>query len=356
MRNSLAYRGLLLLAIALSVVAFTAYYTDDRVVMGQTEDSVSKKTGGGERMLIVLAAPSIHDSYYRKHFNALLAFHTSFAQAAKEHDDLIVLADADTLPRLRGKIPDDQLLEADLADIWMRDFATVHPRRMVSFRYDRPKEPVVKKTFNNFVKRYQLNVSKNELKVDGGNVVDNGTDSAIMTEKVYARNPGVSPAQVRSRIKRALGLKRLAIIPMDDEYLGHSDGMVLWLSPTSVLMNRYQEDPDFTYDVESALRKSLPGVRIHKIPGAGYGEKYGRYASACGIYVNATVTDRAIYVPVFDEDADEAALELIRAHTNKSVVPLYAGDICELGGSARCLSWQLTGENAQKLIRAARKN
>lgn len=311
--------------------------------------------GAENRMLVMVSAPSIDDPYYREHFAAFLRFYTDFARAARDHDHFIVLADAETLPRLRGKIPDRQLLEAKVADVWVRDFGTLHPRRMVQFRYDRPREAFIQKSFRDFARRRGLRFEQSSLKIDGGNFVDNGGDAAIMTDKIYARNPGIAPGQLRAQLRKTLGLKHLAIIPMDDEYLGHSDGMVLFASPNTVLMNEYADDPEFTEEVEAALRTALPGFQIHRVPGAGYGEKYGRYASACGIYVNATVTDNAIYVPVFDDaSADRAALNAIRARTQKAVVPVPAGEICELGGSVRCLSSQLSGENARRLLAAAR--
>ncbi len=51
-------------------------------------------------------------------------------------DNIVVLADNNTLPYLRGKLPEDILLEAEIQDIWMRDFTTVLPSKMIQFVYD----------------------------------------------------------------------------------------------------------------------------------------------------------------------------------------------------------------------------
>ena len=53
---------------------------------------------------------------------------------------------------------------------------------------------------------------------------------------------------------------------------------------------------------------------------------------------------------------DNAALSIIRQNTAKNVFPINAEDVCPMGGGVRCLTWQLTGENAEKLILAARKD
>lgn len=50
---------------------------------------------------------------------------------------------------------------------------------------------------------------------------------------------------------------------------------------------------------------------------------------------------------------EKEALELIRANTDKEVVEINAEKVCPMGGSVRCLTWQLAGENAEKLITAA---
>ena len=314
-----------------------------------------------ERMLLVIQAPSINDNYYKKHFRRLLEFDIRYAKAVIGHDNVLVLADADTMPHLKGKLPPDVLLESNIEDIWLRDFTSVHPERMVRFKYERSgAESHVQKSFLRFAARHKVGFRSGLLKVDGGNVVDNGGELIIMTNKVFERNSRLSEAGVLKRLKFALSAKRIAIIPMDDEYLGHADGMVMFTGPRRVLMNRFPEDPRFYKRVKSALQKQLPGVNIADIPGASYGkqegEKYGPYASACGIYVNAAVTYKYIYTPTFGMAADRQALKVIRAHTDKTVIAVPAGGVCKLGGSVRCLTWQVTGENAAKLIRAARSS
>ncbi len=37
-----------------------------------------------------------------------------------------------------------------------------------------------------------------------------------------------------------------------------------------------------------------------------------------------------------------------------TTTPSVKGSVCFIGGSVRCLSWQLTGANARKIIEAAR--
>ena len=99
----------------------------------------------------------------------------------------------------------------------------------------------------------------------------------------------------------------------------------------------------------------MKNINIIEIEGSGYGKKYGKFASACGIYVNSVVTNKYIYVPVFNKPKDKKVIETIQNNTSKTVITINAENVCFLGGSVRCLSWQLTGVNAKKIITAARK-
>ena len=320
------------------------------------EASSFTNTVSDDRMLLVIAVPSIDDAYYHDAFQGILEFDIQYANAVMGHDNIIVLADTQTMPYLQERLPADIVLEADVRDIWLRDFALVHPERMVQFRYDRPDEPDIQESFTQFAQTYAVTFSRSTLNVDGGNVVDNGAGTVILTDKVFARNAHVPEDAVLMELEEALDTTDIAILPMDDEFLGHSDGMVMFLDAKTVLVTTYPDDPAFTHEVLTNLSTALPNIDIVTLKGSGYGEPYGQYASACGIYVNAVVTHKYIYAPVFGTVHDVAAVETIRRHTEKTVITINAENVCYLGGNVRCLSWQLTGENARKLIEAARRH
>ncbi len=308
----------------------------------------------GDRTLIVIAAPSVEDPYYKEAFQGIIDFDIQYANAVMGHDNIVVLADKKTMPYLQDHLPSDILLEAEVLDIWMRDFTTVHPNKMVQFTYDRPDEPDIQKSFTSFTRENKLSFRQSSLKVDGGNVVDNGAGKVILTEKVFARNPDLTEDEVLKELEKVLGAKEIAIIPMDDDYLGHSDGMVMFVDDNTVLVNNYPDDPAFKHEILTILKASLSKIEIVTIEGDGYGVNYGKYASACGIYVNAVVTRSYIYAPIFDNSKDKRAIDTMRRNTRKTVITVNAEDVCHLGGNVRCLSWQLTGGNADKLIESAR--
>jgi agmatine/peptidylarginine deiminase len=66
--------------------------------------------------------------------------------------------------------------------------------------------------------------------------------------------------------------------------------------------------------------------------------------------VNCIVTDDYIYMPLFNDPHDTEMLEFLKSHTNKTVVPILAEKIAVMGGSVRCLSWQIKNANKAKIL------
>ena len=124
----------------------------------------------------------------------------------------------------------------------------------------------------------------------------------------------------------------------------------MWASTDTLLVNRYDEP--FRGRVIAALREGLPGVKIVEVAPGYSDETWKGFASAYGLNVNSTVTNNCIYVPVYGTATDTAFLETLKQNTDKEIIGVNAKDVCRMGGSVRCLSWQLTADNARKLIAA----
>ncbi len=312
-----------------------------------------------DRMLLVLSAPSIDETYYEEVFDQIIQFDIAYAKAVMGHDNIIVLADKETLPYLQDDLPDDILLEADVADIWMRDFTTVIPSRMVQFSYtpsylSRSTSMYIQSSFNRFAAQHALEFEKSELILDGGNVVDNNLDKIIVTERILEDNPDWTRDEIIEELKYILDVEHVAIIPQEEgEPMGHADGIVMFVSEETVVVNTYGEP--FRTDVILALKADLPDINILEIEAEYSLEIWKDFVSACGINLNSTVTSNYIYMPVFGNSNDEKSIDAIAALTDKEIIPINAEGVCFMGGSVRCLSWQVTGENARKLIEAARK-
>ncbi len=313
------------------------------------------------RALIVLAAPGAADAYYRARRRDVLDFQIAYAKAILGRDNVVVLCDRPTLAELAGELPDDVLLVGPMRDVWMRDFTPVLPARPVLFRYSAAAQAGkqldadwVQAGFTRYAKSTGLEFGRSPYVLDGGNLVDDGDARAIVTDRFLADN-GFDKPQALAVLRETLGVDSVAILPADPEdRLGHADGMVAFIAKNVLAATRHDEP--FRSAVLGELRAAFPDVDIVEIesPAGGPPAADAAFGSAHGLYVNAVVTARHLYVPTFGIPEDAAALELLRARSDRAIVPVDARPVADLGGSVRCLGGQLTGENARKLIEAAR--
>ncbi len=80
-----------------------------------------------EKSFIVLFAPPVKNKYYSSKFSHINDYMPNFANLVSGKDEVVILADADTLPQFEGKVPSNILIEAVIDDIWIRDFSPVIP-------------------------------------------------------------------------------------------------------------------------------------------------------------------------------------------------------------------------------------
>lgn len=323
------------------------------------EAVVQSNIHSSDRMLIVLSAPSVHNTYYKEDFENIVAFQKKYAQTVLGNDNIVILVDADTLPYYQDELPEDLLLVANVDDIWMRDFSTVLPEAMVQFTYDpsyfesRSDAERIQESFVDATDTFNLEYDWEDLVLDGGNIVDNGKDKLVTTTRFLEENE-LTKREAKEILKEVTGVKEVAIIDYDDEVMGHADGMVMWTDAQTLLVNQYDEP--FRSRVMRELESAFSGVTIVEVAATFTYTQWRDFNSACGVNLNSVVTYNHIYVPTFNQSvADRAALRVIQNNTDKKVHTISAEHVCHMGGSVRCLSWQITGANAKKLIEAARQ-
>ncbi|BDS12818.1 agmatine deiminase family protein [Aureispira anguillae] len=313
------------------------------------------------KMLLVIAVPSIHNSYYADVYDAIIAFDIQYAKSVMGKDNIVVLGDAPSINYLKQHLPKDILLEQTLEDIWLRDCSTVMPYQPTQFRYAAAAQgsqvdaDFVQAKFNTFAHRYGLQFSTVPYILDGGNFVDNYNGKAIVSDRFLTDN-NLTYTAAKTVLKNSLGLDQIAIIPNDDPNgLAHADGQVMFIDNNTIALTAYN-DPHFEGDIRAELLQSFPGIKLITIPTKVDTTIWDpNFSSSCGIHINSTVTQQYLYLPTFGTDTDQQALQLVQDNTTKIVVPVDASAVCQMGGSLRCLSWQVVGDNAKKIIEAARK-
>lgn len=314
-----------------------------------------------DRHLIVISAPRRRHPKYWRHFDAIIDFDIRLAQAIIGHDNVIVLARREEMAFLRGKLPDDVLLEANLKDIWIRDFAPILTTRMIQFAY-RPRylkrweAAEASDSFAGFCHRYGLKFERSRLVLDGGNLVSNHKNMAVVTERVLCDNRDWTRDEIIAELKGQLALEHVAIIPEEPgDTTGHADGIMMWLTETALALNDYPRS--LKAQILTAVEGALPSTNVLAVPRGAPPSRAStrrRFLSACGLNVNAIVTEKMIYAPLFEIQADATFLDIAGRITSKTVSPISASQVCQLGGSVRCMSWQLVGDGARCLIAAAR--
>ena len=315
-----------------------------------------------DRMLIVLSAPSIHDPYYTDDFQEIVDFQIDYAKAIVGNDNVVLIVDNSTRHYYKGKLPDDILITGNISDIWMRDFTTINPLHPVQFKYTwasvtQQESVEIQNSFKAFADKYKIERATSDMLLDGGNIVDNYSGKVIATTRFMEDNK-LSALEAKQQLMFLLAATKVAIIPPDEEILAHADGMVCWVEDNTLLVNDYSEDTAFRNTVLNELASSFPNTTIIEVPVEFTKIKQAKgelIESACGVNLNATLTFNTLYVPVFGLPHDDEVLEIIKQNTTKKVIPINAEGVCGLGGSVRCLSWQLAGKNAEKLILAARE-
>ncbi len=316
--------------------------------------------------LIVLAAPGSADPYYAEVAGDIFDFLVAYAEQIEGRDDVLVLTDAAAYPDYVAALGEDRVALAPVADIWMRDFSLSNAAGPVLFRYTAAGQgggrqgqaaaDAVQDGLAAVMEEAGLGFAESDLLNDGGNFVDDYAGRAVVSRK-FLRDNGLSETEARAALRRETGLEHVAFIEADEQGgLEHADGVVAFIEPNVLVINSYPEDPAYAAALRADVLAGLPSVTLHEIvtPYDGSTIYDAAFGSACGLYTNMLVTPQRIYLPQFGIPEDAEALASLRRWTDKEVVPVSSRQVCHMGGGVRCMSWQLRGANAARLLDWAR--
>lgn len=311
--------------------------------------------------LVVLAAPADSNGYYAEVADDIFRFQIDFARRIGGADRVLVLADTDSYGRYAEALGRDRVVLTPMQDIWIRDYAAANPARPVLFRYTAAGQgggregqvaaDAVQEDLAALIAEADLPYRETDLLNDGGNFVEDGAGNAVLSTKFLSDN-GLTETAARQALRKLANLRNVAFIEVDEQGgLEHADGVVAFVAENTLIVNSYPEDPGYARRLEKDLRRGLPGVALHWIP-APYDDRRvydDRFGSACGLYTNALVTERRVYLPQFGIPEDLVALKQVEAATRRKVVPVPAWQVCHMGGGLRCLTWQLRDRNGDRL-------
>ncbi|XP_065051630.1 putative agmatine deiminase isoform X2 [Rhopilema esculentum] len=325
-----------------------------------------------EKQLIVVSLPE--DKYYKKSRDDIAQFVKDLAAAASDKDDVLVLFPSKFMSSDGSyggfDFGDAYVLPVDESiDLWMRDFGLVSPYKPVKFIYgsdylSRSDARYVDNSFRKLLSRYGGFPKESRLILDGGNVVDNGVDKAIITDRFYYDNPKQDETVLRKEVEAALDMT-VAIIPDPRDTTGHADGVVSFIDTNVLAIGDYC-DAKYYKLVKEAVEEIFPDLTIVKVPCMDDGKSkptkspnWRGFSSSVGSYVNSLLTDSTVYVPQFNKaDNDQIALDIVQKNTHRRVVTVDTSRLSHMGGSVRCMSWQISSSDplAKALLKAAKQS
>lgn len=225
-------------------------------------------------------------------------------------------------------------------DIWIRDFMPIvlDDGRLLQYKYNpdylrecptycvtitNPEEPT---------RELNLKTEKIDIVIDGGNIVKY-KDTIIMTDKVFSENPHLTYDEIKEKLSAYFS--NIVFIPRDpdpEEFYGHADGMVRFISHNHLLVNS-----QYTNNFKKKLHKSLSdnGYKITELKV----KKDTEYAWG---YINFLQLDNLIIQPSIDEENDEYVKDQLKElYPNTMIELCNAKDLINEGGVFNCVSWEI---------------
>jgi agmatine deiminase len=225
-------------------------------------------------------------------------------------------------------------------DIWMRDYMPIpiYNKSFIKFDYHPSylKTPKDKETITDgyeVSKTLGITPIISKIKLEGGNVVQqNGT--AFITTRIFKENPKYNKNQLIQDIKMVLKLQKIVLIPDQNDFCGHSDGIVRFVTDTKVIINSYsKKEQIYKNALITVLNKA--NMKWQEIPCV-CNSNY----NAIGLYINYLQYKNIIILPVYDIAEDKTALKVFqKIFKNHTIVPLQSNEIAKKGGVLNCISW-----------------
>lgn len=269
--------------------------------------------------------------------------------------DRLGLGHPDLVDRLRGTLAAHGITMKEIGgtrDVWCRDYMPVQVGvgDFVRFRYApdylRGHEHLITAPGDVGPVAEVERCVDSEAVLDGGNVVGWGS-RCFVTDKVFRENPGVERANLLGRLREALRVEDLIVIPKEPyDVVGHADGVVRFLDDRLVVISDYSKvAPWYGERLGSILRRE----RLEWVvsPYQPEGDGCGEIPSAVGCYANFLMVRGLVVLPSFGRPEDDLACRVIEDNTSGlAVVPLECSGLAREGGVLNCVTWTISTGHA----------
>lgn len=273
---------------------------------------------------------------------------------------LIVCNDAAAAQRARDLADATvEIIVAPLGDVWLRDTGPICVHRADGSR------ALVDFGFNGWGGKYimpgdidigarlaattTLPVQHAPWIFEGGAVDTDGTGLFVTTEQCLLnpnRNPTLDRGQIETLLAGSLGLTDMLWLGdglVNDHTDGHVDNLARFVAPGVIAIPQATtpDDPNAAIYVDAAKRAQAHGLIIAPMPSPGRVEVDGAIIPAS--YMNFTIGNAAVVMPIYGQPNDDAAIDALRPFfPGREVVGLPSDAILTGGGSFHCTSQQMT--------------
>ena len=204
---------------------------------------------GGKKQVIVLSLPGEDEEYYRPYFWDIANFAFEMDLRTKDRDHPVyrprwnrpeVLSQPHVYPRSfhwNGKAVYGRVDER---------FSPAMPNQQVKFTYKPQYLTAEQAKFDEErFKRFATLVGLPSLKhsniiLEGGNIVENGDEIAITTERAYHDNPNMSHQELVKTLEVAIN-RKVVVIPDPGDATGHADGVTSFVEKNTLLVGLVEQ-------------------------------------------------------------------------------------------------------------------
>lgn len=231
-------------------------------------------------------------------------------------------------------------------DIWARDYMPVQVSqdKFISFLYEPDylrKDDYGRERMTDahaLATKLPIQTKQVNINLDGGNIVSNGK-LAIMCNKVFRENQTWKESRLSLYLSELLEVNGIIFIPkMEEDEIGHADGIVRFVNDDTVLMMDYSFiDKEYHQSVLQVLKKHKLNVEIlpYQEP-----KNISSELDARGFWINYLELEHCLLVPEFyGMDNNNAYHKLQSLFPNKELNPIPASTLARKGGVLNCVAW-----------------
>ncbi len=267
----------------------------------------------------------------------------------------------------------------ETVDSWIRDYGPIYVTRKPGAKDGLPNKALHDFRFDGWGGKYEnrdaddvipQRIAKeqgapiwvHDLTLEGGSIEVNGEGTVMTTEQCLLnknRNPHLSRQAIIDEVHEALGTTHVIWLPggiIGDDTDGHIDDIARFVNPTTVLGIRAPKGhPDFEMldknwqaltsakDQDgkklTVLELPVPDPIMYDFPADRFGP--GGVNPVPASYANFLIANKGVFVPIFGQKSDDAALKTIQsAMPDHKVIGVRAEFLVVGLGAFHCLSQQ----------------